>query len=176
MRSDFLSSAPEETLEGEKVRLVRARLSRAEEAFALIESQRERLGQYLSWPSKTRSLEDQKAFLILAETQWNNRLAYHFHLIDPQTSVLLGSISAHSLDPANGSYEAGFWIDRAVEGRGLTLDACRLLRQAMTGLGFPKIQIRVHPDNLRSQKIAAALNLTLVEVRQVGTQRFLVFC
>jgi RimJ/RimL family protein N-acetyltransferase len=52
--------------------------------------------------------------------------------------------------------DIGYWCAREHRGRGYTARAVRLLRDHVRALGFPRVDILVHPDNRASQRVAEA--------------------
>jgi ribosomal-protein-serine acetyltransferase len=128
-------------------------LDDAEELYALVEANRERLNPWMPWPEFTRGPDDQRTWV--AE-----------HLDDLEglglwsDGRLVGGVGLHP--GAFGiSAEIGYWIDGVHEGRGLVTAAVRaLIDLGFRDLGVHRIVIRAGVDNLRSRAIPERLGFT----------------
>lgn len=126
--------------------------------FQLVQEQRERLTSFLSWPSKIKTLEDQKAFSVKAVYQWDRMEALHFQII--AEDIFVGAISIHSFNWNKRSFEFGYWIDQKHEGQGhITRGVSALIKQ-MVDHGWQQVIITSDRSNVRSRKIAERLGMT----------------
>jgi ribosomal-protein-serine acetyltransferase len=138
--------------------LRRYRLEDAEEIFALVDAERERLRRFLPWPEHMQTLEDERAWL--EKVLGSEEVFEGYGIWDGD--VFAGGAGLHSVDTANDSADLGYWLGRAFEGRGLVTRACR----ALIGFGFGplrlhRITIHAVAVNRRSGAVAERLGFTL---------------
>lgn len=128
----------------------------AEELFALVDTNRERLRAWLPWVDGTKSVEDTRGFITNARKRFAERgdiAAMVWFKGKIAGCVDLCDINSHS-----GTAEIGYWIGGDYEGKGLVTVACRaLLDHAFSDLGLQRVQIRVEPANERSKAIPKRL-------------------
>lgn len=145
----------------------------SEYVFNLIQKQRERLAQYLSWPYKIRSLDAQKEFALQAEQQWQSDKAYHFQVFSD--SQFSGAISIHSLNFNERSFEFGYWVDESHEGKGVIGRSLSALMNEMNHKGWKKAIITCRSDNYRSQRIAIRMGMALESTAERAGNTYLSF-
>jgi RimJ/RimL family protein N-acetyltransferase len=81
-----------------------------------------------------------------------------FVVQDRASGELLGSASLLANSPADLKVEIGaLWCTPAVQGRGINLEACRLLLDHLFGLGYLRVEWKCHAGNDRSRAAAARL-------------------
>jgi len=144
-----------------------------EHVFNMIQTQRERLNQFLSWPEKIKSLDDQNEFSLRAERQWLSDSAYHLQIFSD--SQFSGAISIHSLNFAKRSFEFGYWIDERREGKGLVGQSLSVLIHEMNLKGWKKAIITCRSDNQRSQSMAIRMGMTLESTTERTGNTYLSF-
>lgn len=133
--------------------------------FALTDANRAHLRRWLPWVDNTRSVADTRAFALRSLEQLRNNDGF-------QTTVwhrgqLVGVVGFHYFDWTNKRTEIGYWLAESFQGRGIMTRACQaLVDYAFRGLGLNRIEIRVAPDNARSQGIPRRLGF-----REEGTLR-----
>jgi RimJ/RimL family protein N-acetyltransferase len=94
----------------------------------------------------------------------------HWMLADPETDVLLGTVSLMHI--AEGMTEVGYWAHPDARGRGVMSEAVRMAcRHAVIdvedgGLGLHRVYATVAEDNVASRRVLEAAGF-----RQVGTER-----
>lgn len=101
--------------------------------------------------------------------EWHKRTAYRFAItLDAR---LIGVCDL--FDITSGKGEIGYWLDRAVWGRGFGLEAARqLVRFAMDDVGLSSLVAGCADDNAASAAILARLGFTrLADVRIFSTSR-----
>jgi len=124
----------------------------AEDVFAVIDANRDRLRPWMPWVDPTLGPDDTRAFIerVRASGTEDGLGIY----VD---GSFVGGIGLR-LDEVNGDSEIGYWIGAAHEGRGLVTRACRaLIDRAFGDLGLHRVTIRVAPDNARSRAIPERL-------------------
>jgi ribosomal-protein-serine acetyltransferase len=129
--------------------------SDAEEAFAEIDQNRERLRDWLPWVDRTRSADDVRAFIELCAASDGKQRSFGIYV----DGVLAGNVGL-GLDDDNAA-ELGYWISGAFEGRGLITAAAReLMRYGFGERGFRRIQLTAAVENERSRAVAERLGMT----------------
>ena len=127
----------------------------AEEAFAEVDQNRERLRDWLPWVDSTRSPEDLRAFIERCAASEGRQRSFGIYV----DGVLAGNIGLH-LDDDNGG-EIGYWIADAFEGRGLITRAAReLVRYGFADRGLRRMQLTAAVENDRSRWVAERLGMT----------------
>jgi len=134
----------------------------ADEAFALVDAERERLRQWMPWVDATASAADTRTFIETTRASQTDLDGLGIYV----GGAYVGGIGLR-VEPLNRHAEIGYWIGSAWEGRGLVTRACRaLIRHAFDELKVHSIEIRVAPHNVRSRAIPERLGFT-----QEGVQR-----
>ncbi|ASD63382.1 GNAT family N-acetyltransferase [Bdellovibrio bacteriovorus] len=168
--AEFNPIAPADIFFGNSGVSVRKQEARhAEVVFKKVQSQKERLQEFLNWPIHINTLEDQLNFSLKTDIQWAAGHAYHFQIFKDETFA--GAISIHSLNYQNRSFEFGYWVDSEYEGKGLVQESLLLLIKAMAARGWRQAIIRTNNQNIRSQNVAQKLGMTL----QSETDHFRIF-
>lgn len=127
----------------------------AEDVFAVVDANRDRLRPWMPWVDPTHGPADTRAFIErVRATGSEDALGIY---VDGSYA---GGIGLRS-DEVNGDSEIGYWIGAAHEGRGLVTRACRaLIDRAFGDLGLHRVTIRVAPGNARSRAIPERLGFT----------------
>lgn len=124
----------------------------AEDVFAVIDANRDRLRPWMSWVDPTLGPADTRAFIERVRA-----LGTEDGLGIYVDGSYVGGIGLRP-DAVNGDAEIGYWIGAAYEGRGLVTRACRaLIDRAFGDLALHRVTIRVAPDNARSRAIPERL-------------------
>jgi ribosomal-protein-serine acetyltransferase len=133
-----------------------------EELFALVDAERERLGEWMPWVERTRTVEDQRV--------WLERVVADEYDLDGSGIWVEGSLvggAGMSWDGFGIRGEIGYWIAAAYEGRGFVTRACRaLIGIAFGEIGLHRVVIRAGVENVRSRAIPERLGF-----RQEGILR-----
>ena len=134
--------------------------SDAEELGALIDSNRERLMEWMSW-AEGSTVETTRGF-IESGGSGENLDAIAIYL----DGAAIGVIGARP-NPMRGDAEIGYWIAEAHEGRGVVTRACRaVIEHLFSEVGSHRVTIMAAPDNHRSRAIPERLGF-----RQEGVMR-----
>jgi len=67
---------------------------------------------------------------------------------------LIGSLHVHTLSYSDHRLELGYWVRKQFEGLGYASEALKSLEKEIQKLGFHRIEIRCHPRNSRSIRLA----------------------
>lgn len=139
--------------ERDNVRLALPQVHHAEAIFALIDSERARIGQWLSWVALNTSTADTKQWM---EKSWNAMSSGQ-----GVTAVILvdgkpaGSVGVFGINPVSRYGEIGYWIGAAHEGTGIMSAAVRAMESlAWSQFDVVRMQIRAAVGNDRSAKVA----------------------
>lgn len=128
----------------------------AEEVYALVDQERERLREWMPWVDGTRSPEDTRSYIHRARANGEDLDGLGVFV----DGVYAGGFGVR-LDLMHGDGELGYWIGSAWEGRGLVTRACRaMIAHAFGALRLHRATIRVAPDNIRSRAIPERLGFT----------------
>ena len=95
----------------------------AEELFALVDQNRERLRDWLPWVDGIRTVEDERSFIRGSLEQYASNGAFAAGIWSD--GGLAGSIGLHPIDRDNRITDIGYWISADREGRGLVTMAFR---------------------------------------------------
>ena len=124
--------------------------------FAAVDRNRLRLRKWLPWLDSSNSVHDMRAFLEQQERENASRSSLTTGIwVDEE---IRGAISLHRIDARHRSSSVGYWLDAAVEGRGIMTRACRaLVTEGFQTYGLHRIEIRCALGNHRSCAIAQRL-------------------
>jgi ribosomal-protein-serine acetyltransferase len=131
-----------------------------DELFALTERNRAYLREWMPWAVYESSIKDTQAYMEQAVRQFANNEGLETGIW--YQGQLVGSIGLHSLDWANQKGEIGYWLDAAMQGKGIVTTACRaLVNYAFDQYHLNKVEILCAPGNSRSRAIPERLGFTL---------------
>jgi len=124
----------------------------AEEVFALVEENRERLEAWMPWAETTRSAADTRDFI--ERSLASDHLEANGIWVDGRAAGAIGLTINHLVNAG----ELGYWIDAGHEGRGLVTAASRLfLDHAFGVLRLHRVALRAGVGNRRSRAVAERL-------------------
>jgi ribosomal-protein-serine acetyltransferase len=128
----------------------------AEELFALVDANRERLARWFPWVDGSTGPHTQRTFIercIASETDLEGNGIW-------VGAEIVGGIGM-SVDAIGNSAEIGYWLDARFEGRGLVTRGCALfIEHGFRVMGLHRITIRAAVDNARSRAVAERLGFT----------------
>ncbi|HEY7660920.1 MAG TPA: GNAT family protein [Actinomycetota bacterium] len=136
--------------------LRRLTMSDLEEIWALVETERDRLGVWMPWIESTRTIDDQRRWLagVVNDSRQLDGLGI---FVDGRYAGGVGL----TFDPFSIVGEIGYWIAQPYEGRGYVSRSCRAMIDIAFGeLGVHRIVIRAGRDNARSRAIPERLGFT----------------
>ncbi|PXF32229.1 hypothetical protein WH50_05755 [Pokkaliibacter plantistimulans] len=133
--------------------------------FALIDSQRAYLRQWLPWVDDTHSSDDTLAFLRQQLQLLAEREAMSLTIL--YQGQLAGCLGLQQVDWRLQSAKIGYWLAEPYQGKGI-MQRClsHLLALAFEEWQLAKLEIRVASSNLRSRRLPEALGF-----RHEGTLR-----
>jgi len=129
--------------------------------FALIESNRAFLREWINWLDTVSNREQCQQLLQHYQDTHHNRSAFHLGIFlrpDTQRPVLAGIVSLQAFDWHSHKAQLGYWIGAEFQGRGIATKAVKqLLDFAFNELGLNRLEIRCALENHRSQRIPERL-------------------
>lgn len=130
----------------------------AEMLFALTERNQAHLSAWQSWASET-SLESQKAFVKQALYGFAEGRSLEMGIW--YRGQLVGAIGLHDIDEADSKGEIGYWLDAAMQGKGIVTRACRIMTSyAFTHYALHRVEIHCAAGNQRSRAVPERLGFT----------------
>jgi ribosomal-protein-serine acetyltransferase len=124
--------------------------------FAVVDTNRERLRQWMPWVDGTTSPDPTRQFIERSRASESDVEALGIYV----DGAYAGGIGMR-VDAMNGHGEIGYWIGARWEGRGLVTRACRaLIRHAFGELDLHRVSISAAPENTRSRAIPERLGFT----------------
>ncbi|WP_345840745.1 GNAT family protein [Bacillus sp. P14.5] len=130
----------------------------AVELFELIDDNRKSLGEWLSFPKKTISVEDSEVFIQKSLTRFSSGNGFWAGIW--HKGVLAGSIGFLYVDINNRKTEIGYWLGESFQGCGLVTKACKkFIDHAFNEWELNKVEINMAFKNTRSRSVAERLGL-----------------
>jgi ribosomal-protein-serine acetyltransferase len=136
----------------------------AEDTYAAVDSDRDRLREWLPWVDATVSVEVQRDFLSSVEAA--NACGVALHVTLRQDAAFAGLVGLR-INGMHGSADVGYWVAAAYAGRGLvTRSVAAVIDLAFGPLGLHRVELRASTGNRRSRAVAERLGM-----RHEGTLR-----
>jgi ribosomal-protein-serine acetyltransferase len=131
-------------------------LDDADELFALVEANRDRLRPWMPWERTTHSADDIREFIERSLASESDLEGNGIWVGDE----LAGTVGLR-VDVQDSKGEIGYWIGRRFEGRGLVTRACRrFIDHGFGELGLQRLEIHAAVENARSRAVAERLGFT----------------
>lgn len=126
------------------------------ELFQLVDSSRDSISEWLSFPSKTNSEGDSKLFIEKSLNRFANNNGYWSGIW--YQDRLVGSIGFLYIDWSSKKTEIGYWLGKEFEGKGLVTNACKLfIKHAFEDLHLNKVETNIATKNDKSRAIPERL-------------------
>jgi ribosomal-protein-serine acetyltransferase len=136
--------------DGAELRLLEAR--HATEVFALVDSNREHLREFLPWVDDTRSLEDTIGFRRASLEKFARNQGFDAGIFEH--GKLAGVIGLHEIAWSHRHTSLGYWLGAAFQGRGLmTRAVAAVLKHCFEELGLHRVGSGAATGNLRSNAV-----------------------
>lgn len=140
----------------------------AEEAFALIDADREHLRTWLNWVDQSRSVDDVRNYAKLSLQRFADRTALALHILE-HNKIVGGTgwtdWQQWTLEQRNAeghTADIGYWLASSAQGRGvMTRCVSKLVDLAFNQYGVHRLTIRAEPDNARSNALPRRLGFKL---------------
>ena len=128
------------------------------EIWALVDAERDRVGEWMPWVEGTKTIEDERRWLAGVVADERGLEGCGIFVPDDGYAGGIGLM----LDSFGIMGEVGYWIGSEHEGRGLVTKATRALIDIGFGeLGLHRIVIRAGVGNARSRAVPERLGFTL---------------
>ena len=137
-----------------KLRLLEPR--HAHELFALVDSNRQYLRQWLPWLDANVAVSDSLHFIQATQKQFADNSGFVTGIW--YCGELVGLIGHNKIDWENRISWLGYWLGEESQGKGIMTNSCRaLIRHAFTELNLNRINIRCAVENSKSRAIPERL-------------------
>lgn len=108
--------------------------SMASDLFDLIQRNQVRLSRFLAWPKQVVSVEDTRAFICKQSADHHSDVSKTYTMI--YQGQVSGILSFNAIDTANKATTIGYWIDSALEGKGVVSAALNKLIERYSQQGI----------------------------------------
>lgn len=139
---------------GKSICLCKNEESAAEEMFKAIAQQRDELNEFLPWPDKIKTVQDQVNYIRMTNESWKQKALFDYGIYLLSNQKFIGNIGAHSIEWRHSRCELGYWIIQDMAGKGLVTEAVQVLEAECFRLGFHRIEIRCSSRNEKSAYVA----------------------
>jgi ribosomal-protein-serine acetyltransferase len=130
----------------------------ADEAYAAVDGDRDRLREWLPWVDATASVEVEREYLSAIEVA--NATGTGLHVTLRQDGAFAGFVGLR-LDVMHPNAEVGYWVAAGYAGRGLiTRSVAALIDLGFGPLELHRIQLNASTGNVRSRAVAERLGMT----------------
>lgn len=127
--------------------------------YQLIDSSRENIGRWLTFPTITNNVEDSLTFIEKSLRRLSENNGYWAGIWHKGT--IAGSIGFLYMDWKARKTEIGYWLGDEYIGKGLATKAAKLLiNHSFEELDLKKVEINVASGNLKSKAIPERLGFT----------------
>lgn len=123
--------------------------------YQLIDRNRDRLLDFFTnTVSRTRTLDDTKAYLEENMLKIENRLYFPFVVEDMNSNAFAGFMDVKRIEWKLPKAELGCFMDAGYAGTGIATKAFRLFTDHLfSEYGFNKLFLRTHPGNIPARKL-----------------------
>jgi len=124
--------------------------------FTLVETNRKRLEDFFTGTvSKTKTLEDTKAFLAEIAERTAGKKYFPYIIIDSGSEKIAGFIDVKNIDWQIPKAELGCYVDFATANKGLSTKALNIvIDHLFNELAFRKLFLRTHESNIAARTLA----------------------
>ena len=136
------------------------------------------LQQWMPWAKTRESLQESEDFVRQASADWISRKELGFWVYDKKTGDFVAAAWLYEIDWNVPKFEVGYWLRTKKSGHGLMAEVVNALTEyAFETLKGRRVEIRIDPEHLKSQKVAERCGykleaiLKMNDVRPDGTVR-----
>ena len=127
-----------------------------ETVYALVDRNREHLGQWLIWVDRSNSPEVTRQFIKESRQSYENKESLSAGIW--LKGELVGAIGVVRYDWYNRKLEIGYWVSSDQQGKGIvTRSVSAIIDDAFRNLGFNRVEIHCATGNKRSRAIPERL-------------------
>uniref|UniRef100_UPI0030DD7950 GNAT family N-acetyltransferase n=1 Tax=Coleofasciculus sp. FACHB-125 TaxID=2692784 RepID=UPI0030DD7950 len=143
----------------EEIELKLLEVRHAQEVYALVDSCRTSLREWLPWVDGSKSPEDTKFFIEAALKQFAANNGFHAGIW--YQGKMAGAIGCHEIDWENRATSIGYWLGENFPGCGIMIKSCRtLVNHTLVELKLNRVEIRAAVENSKSRAIPEKLGFT----------------
>jgi RimJ/RimL family protein N-acetyltransferase len=130
------------------------RLSREDDVLAIREVYSEPdIRRWMGWDAELPDDTEARANIARAAKAWEDGTWAVFRIADAASDEVIGGINLRFGE--HDTAEISYFLRTSARGRGVATRAVRLVvRWAFERLGIERIELRVHPDNTASRRVA----------------------
>ena len=115
--------------------------------------------RWMGWDDQPPDEAEARASIERAARAWEERTWAVFRIVDAETGKVVGGVNLRLGDHRIG--EISYFLRASARGRGLATRAVRLVAGwAFDELGLERIELRVHPENEASRRVAERAGFT----------------
>ena len=119
----------------------------AEEIFALVDSSRNYLREWLPWVDTNKTSADTREWIEFTQQEYSDR--HGLHCCVRYKTKIMGIAAFHCLDWINQTAELAYWLAEQYQGHGLMTKSCRVLTNyAFKDFNLNRVEIKA--NNLKS--------------------------
>jgi len=99
------------------------------------------------------TIKDAYKFLRECDKKWKEGNNYNFGIF-LKDNMQIGSIGIHEISRVNKKCEIGYYLGKRFRGKGHMTEAVKLILEFIfKKLKLHRIEVTIHPENIRSQKL-----------------------
>jgi RimJ/RimL family protein N-acetyltransferase len=133
------------------------------EQVEVINANLEHLGPWMPWAQEPVTADVQLTWFRESDQQWDQGTNFVYGVYDESGSLVGGT--GYHVRNGPGVLEIGYWLARAVEGKGLMTRVVDALTKAAASVeGVTRVEIHCDAKNVRSAAIPQRLGYVLVRV------------
>jgi ribosomal-protein-serine acetyltransferase len=130
----------------------------ADEAYAAVDADRDRLREWLPWVDATDSVDLEREYLTAIEVA--NQTGAGLHVTLRQDEAFAGFVGLQ-LDAMHPNGAVGYWVAAGYAGRGLvTRSVAAIIDLGFGPLELHRVELRASTGNVRSRAVAERLGMT----------------
>jgi ribosomal-protein-serine acetyltransferase len=139
--------------------------SDADELFALTDSNRAHLAEWLPWVPAIRSAQDSLEFIRMTRRLVADNNGLQLAIV--RDGAIAGVAGYHHVDWGNRATSIGYWLAADAQGHGTMTEAVRaLVDHAFGGWGLERVEIAAAVGNARSRAIPDRLGFVQEGLRR----------
>jgi len=150
-----------------EITLMDLEMSSSDALYRLIDTNRDYLGEWLSWVETTRSLMDTINYIFAMSE--HDMYAGRYVMEIWYNNLLAGLIDVHNGDKINKKAEIGYWLAEQFQGKGIMTRSCRaIINYAFYDAGLNRVTIKCAEGNIKSQAVPKRLSFTFEGIENDG--------
>ncbi len=124
--------------------------------FQLVQRNRERLADFfVGTVARTKTYKEAQDFVEEMIRMTISNTYYPYLIIDDSDKSIIGFIDLKNIDWTIPKAEIGFYIDEPYAGKGIITKALqKICEHCFEEMGFQKLFLRTHPENVSAQRVA----------------------